>query len=119
MGRHLTNEEVMAIHALSDHTVPKRRIAQQLGIDESTVRYHLQRRATEAVDGRKGKSMKAAQLEKVIEAWHEAQASSKRPGNVRDLYEFLQAPSCGGRELRLAGSYRRGFLRVVMGALDV
>jgi len=100
MGRHLTKEEVMAIHALSDHTVPKRRIAQQLGIDESTVRYHLQRRATEAVDGRKDKPMKAAQLEKVIEAWHEAQASSKRPGNVRDLYEFLQA------ERGYEGSYK-------------
>ena len=100
MGKSLTREEVMAIHALSDHKVPKRQIAKQMGIDESTVRYHLQRRDQEATDGRKGKPMKADQLEQVIDDWHEAQANSKRPGNVRDLYEFLQA------ERGYEGSYK-------------
>ncbi len=99
MVKHLTREEVMAIQALNDHSVPKRQIARQLGVDESTVRYHLRRKAENAQDGRKGKAMKAHSVSDVIESWIQAHGEGKRPPNIRDLFEFLQ------EERGYAGSY--------------
>ena len=85
----LRREEVMTIQVLKEKQVPARAIARQLGVAENTVRYHLERARTGAVDGRKGKPFAAAEIAGVIDAWHAAQLEQERPLNVRELFEHL------------------------------
>lgn len=89
MACRLRREEVVTIQVLKEKEVPSRAIARQLGVAESTVRYHLERARTGAVDGRKGKAFAAADLASVIDAWRGTQIDTERPLNVRELYEHL------------------------------
>lgn len=92
----LRREEVVTIQVLSAKQVPSRAIARQLGVAESTVRYHLQRSRTGAVDGRKDKAFAAAAFSDVIDAWRAAHAS-ERPLNVHELHDHLvRAHGYGG-----------------------
>ena len=69
-----------------------RSVARDLGVDESTLRYRLQRRAEGAVDGRKGKREACDGVAGVIEAWIERQpwdSERERPESIKSLYETL------------------------------
>ena len=85
----LRREEVVTIQVLSAKQVPSRAIARQLGVVESTVRYHLQRSRAGAVDGRKEKTFAAAVFEPVIDGWRAGHGDGERPVNVRDLFDHL------------------------------
>ena len=85
----LKREEIVTIQVLKQKETPSRAIARQMGVAESTVRYHLRRARIGATDRRKDKPFAAAQFASLIEAWHEAQQGSERPLNVRELYEHL------------------------------
>lgn len=90
----LRPEEIVSIHVLSQKQVPSRAIARQLGVAESTVRYHLERARTGAIDGRKDKPFEAAKYEQSIEAWLAEHARDDRPINAQDLHEHL-VRACG------------------------
>ena len=79
----------MTIQVLSAKQVPSRAIARQLGVAESTVRYHLERSREGAVDGRKAKTFLAETFAAVIEAWGAGHGDLERPVNVRDLFDHL------------------------------
>jgi hypothetical protein len=69
--------------------MPSRAIARQLGVRESTVRYHLQRARDGAVDGRGGKPRVATELAAVIDVWCSEHARDDRPINARDPHDHL------------------------------
>lgn len=85
----LRREEVVTIQVLSQKQVPARAIARQLGVAESTVRYHLERAREGAVDGRRKKPFAAAELGAAIDAWCADHARDDRPINARDLHDHL------------------------------
>ena len=102
MARPLRREEVMTIGVLAEKGQNHCEIARTLGVTEGTVRYHLKRGREGATDGRTDRPFLAGAVEEPIRAWmdaHEA-SSSKRPVNVRDLFDHLVA------EHRYRGSYR-------------
>lgn len=96
----LRREEVVTIEVLSAKQVPSRAIARQLGVTESTVRYHLRRSREGAVDGRRDKVFAAAAFADVIDAWRAGHGELGRPLNVRDLFDHLV------RTHAYAGSYK-------------
>lgn len=96
----LTREEVMTIRVLSQKGLPKRQIAREIGVTESTIRYHVRRGESGVADGRARKPRKADEFAGAIEAWRAAHAGDARPVNIRDLYEHLEA-ECG-----YEGSYK-------------
>lgn len=100
MARRLRKEEVVTIEVLAEKGLSKRAIARQLGVADRTVRYHLERKAAGAVDGRKNKVRLAAEFAGVIDAWwqekvrQEEEARERRdpharPPNVLELFEHL------------------------------
>ena len=78
----------MTIRVLSEKHVPARAIARQLGVAESTVRYHLQRAHEGALDGRKD-NFAAVSFLPAIDIWLGEHGRAERPVNARDLYEHL------------------------------
>jgi transposase len=106
MPYRLRPEEIVTIRVLAEKGEPNTRIAHVLGVTEGTVRYHRQRAAEGATDGRRGKARKADPVAAVIAAWMEARREEPRPVNVQELYEHLVA------EHEYAGS-RRSVLRYV------
>lgn len=111
MARRLRKEEVVTIEVLAEKGLSKRAIARQLGVADRTVRYHLERKADGAVDGRKGKVRRAAEHADAINVWwqdklrQEQEARKRRdpharPPNVLELHEFLV------REQDYKGSYK-------------
>ncbi len=105
----LRPEETVTIQVLSDKGVPNTEIARQLGVSEGTVRYHVQRAAQRALDGRQ-KPFKAARHAPVIEEWFrdpsDGQPKDRHEVNVVELYEHLFT------EYGYQGSYR-GLLRYI------
>jgi transposase len=89
MGGYLRPEEIVTMEVLRSKGVAKRAIARTLAVTEGTVRYHLRRRATGAVDGRGAKPFKATAVAAVIAGWVRARADAPRPLNVKELYEHL------------------------------
>jgi len=89
MPTRLRPEEIVTIAVLDEKGTPKREIARTLGVTEGLVRYHLRRRASGAVDGRKAKPFRAAVVEGQIAAWCAARPEDARPVNVKDLFEHL------------------------------
>lgn len=87
----LTREEVVSIQVLSEKGVPKRQIAREMQVAESTVRYHVRRGETGASDGRSGKGKKADEMAAPIEAWVMGRNSDARPANLKELHEHLVA----------------------------
>src|SRR5690625_7548765 len=80
-----------------------RSIATDLGVDESTLRYRLKRRAEAAVDGRQQQPSGCDAHSGVIDAWIARQdwsGVSGRPESMKSLFEFLVA------EHGYAGSYK-------------
>ena len=102
MAQRLRGEEIVTIRVLAEKGQNNCRIAEAMGITEGAVRYQLKRLAEGSRDGRKERRFKAAEVGAVIEHWVETHRATgtKRPVNVKDLYEHLV------REHGYAGHYR-------------
>ena len=91
----LRPEEVVTIDVLHRKGVSNGDIGRTLGITESTVRYHLRRKAAGAVDGRRGKAFRAGPFSRAIDEWIRSQEGAtedgpqRRPANLLELHEFL------------------------------
>ena len=86
----LRREERVTIEVLAEKGEPKREIARTLEVSEGTVRYHLRRQASGAVDGRaEAQVRKADAWSGVIAAWWEARAAGPRPPNAYELHDLL------------------------------
>ena len=95
MPYRLRAEEIVTIRVLAEKGEPNTRIAHVLGVTEGTVRYHRQRAAEGARDGRRGKARKADAVAAVITEWMGARREDPRPVNVQELYEHLVSrPFC-------------------------
>ncbi len=69
-----------------------RSVAKEFGVDESTLRYRLERRVDGAVDGRAQQTEACAPFEGVIRGWIERQdwdGERERPESIQSLYELL------------------------------
>ena len=88
----LSERELVCAEVLVGKGRSIRSVAKELGVDESTLRYRLKRRAAGAVDGRAQQAEACAPFESVIQAWIERQdweGASGRPESVQSLYETL------------------------------
>ncbi len=89
MGR-LGPEAIVCAQVLQERGRSVRSIAADLGVDESTVRYRLQRLRAQIPDGRRGKAEVCHAHDVVIELWMRRQAAMPgRPEGVRVLYDLL------------------------------
>ncbi len=101
MAKRLSREEVVTIQVLSEKGMPKRQIAREVGVTESTVRYHVQRGREGARDGRRTAKVRRADAAAAeIDAWLDANGQGDRPPNLKALYEHL-VEECG-----YEGSYK-------------
>ena len=77
-----------------------REIARELGVDESTLRYHLQRRAAGLEDGRKRQAEACEEYADVIGEWLEDNRllvdEGEREGSVAGLFDTLQKRGYAG-----------------------
>lgn len=89
MAPKLDLEARMTILTLKGRGRTARSIAELLGVTEGAVRYHLQRQAAGAEDGRARQVHLAAQFDEAILAWLEAREASKEPLNLVDLHGWL------------------------------
>ena len=87
----LQEKDVMAAEVLQERGWSKRRIARELDVHESTIRYRLKRRRENIPDGRRGQAEACAAHAEVIDAWIREQRESgrKRTGPVKELFEYL------------------------------
>ena len=99
MPTRLRREEVVTIQVLNEKGENNCQVARVLEVSEGTVRYHLRRAASGAVDGRSTQPFRAEAVAEAIGVWFEAHGQSERPVNVKDLHEHLIA------EHGYAGSY--------------
>lgn len=76
----------MTIATLKEKGVPNTEIARMLEVTEGAVRYHVERTATGAVDGRTRQQQRAARLAAVISEW--MAGSGERP-NLAALHDEL------------------------------
>lgn len=84
----LDRETRMTISVLARNGQSGRAIARIVGVDESTVRYHLRREAAGAVDGRSQQVQQAASLGEAIA--HFMTHAGSGPVNVAAMLEWLQ-----------------------------
>src|ERR1041385_3111774 len=84
----LDRETRMTISVLARNGQSGRAIARMLGVDEGTVRYHLERQAEGAVDGRSQQAHKAQRCAQAIAAYLEARGEDG-PVNLAALHEWL------------------------------
>ena len=68
MGK-LTERELVFAEVSMEHNRSIRYIAKELGIDESTLRYRIERRQQGKKDGRKGKTEACEPFNDVIQSW--------------------------------------------------
>lgn len=94
----LDRETRMTISVLARNGQSGRAIARMLGVAENTVRYHLKRQTTGAVDGRARQEHKADGFAEAIA--HYLEGAGEGPVNLAQLYEWLVA------EHDFAGSLR-------------
>ena len=85
----LERETRMTIPVLAEHGQSGRAIGRMLGVNESTVRYHLERQQTNAIDGRSLQVHKAAGLKDAIA--HYIEQRNDGPPNLASLHEWLVA----------------------------
>lgn len=91
----LRPEEIVTIGVLHEKGLSNSEIGRTVGVTESTVRYHLRRKAEGAKDGRQGKTFRAGPVAAVIDRWIQAQEGGqeggerRRPANLSELHEFL------------------------------
>lgn len=83
----LERETRMTISVLARHGQSGRAIARMLGVDESTVRYHLGRQQSNAIDGRSLQAHKATGLREAIARYLEELGDG--PPNLAVLHEWL------------------------------
>jgi len=74
---------------LIERGYPVRSVAREFNVDESTLRYHRDRRRSGQGDGRKGKPEACSDYDAVIQQWLAQQANRRRPDSVQSLYEHL------------------------------
>jgi transposase len=86
----LDRETRMTVSVLARNGQGGRAIARMLGVDESTVRYHLERQAKGSIDGRSQQEQKAHGCAEAIAAWLEARQEGG-PVNLAVLHEWLVA----------------------------
>src|SRR3954465_7785940 len=98
-ARELDRETRMTISLRARHGQSGRAMARILGVDESTVRYHVERQATGATDGRSRQEQKADKCAEAIAHYLEARGEDG-PVNLADLHDWLIA------EHDFAGSLR-------------
>lgn len=99
----LSERDLVCAEVLVGKGKSVRSIATDLGVDESTLRYRLKRRAEAAVDGRQQQPSACDAHSGVIDAWIARQdwsGVSGRPESMKSLFEFLVA------EHGYAGSYK-------------
>ena len=99
----LSERDLVCAEVLMGKGKSVRSIATDLGVDESTLRYRLKRRAEAAVDGRQQQPSACDAHSGVIDAWIARQdwsGVSGRPESMKSLFEFLVA------EHGYAGSYK-------------
>ena len=86
-------KDIEAMAWMVEHGATIRGAARVGGCDESTLRYHLRRRAEGAEDGRRRQPEAVGRYGDVADAWIERQraatAAGQRPEAVRRLYEEL------------------------------
>ena len=87
MGR-LENEARTAMAVLARQGHSQRAVARLLGVTEGTVRYHRQRGASGAVDGRSMQTSAAAAHGEAIEHWRSQQGEGRV--NLAALHEWLR-----------------------------
>ncbi len=85
----LDRETRMTISVLGRNGQSSRAIARMLGVDESTVRYHLERQESDTADGRARQVHKAAGLKDAIA--HYLGQTGDGPPNLAALHEWLIA----------------------------
>ena len=83
----VSQEIRMTMKVLAEKGQSRREIARVLGVDESTVRYHLDRLATGATDGRAKQAHQAEAWAPQIEFYLEA--TEDGPLNLTELHEWL------------------------------
>jgi len=112
----LDRETRMTISVLASNGQSGRAIARMLGVDESTVRYHVERKAAGATDGRARQEHKADQCAKAIAHYLEGRGEDG-PVNLADLHEWLIAEHAFAGSLRgLQRYFRRRFPRPALRA---
>jgi transposase len=86
----LRPEAIVCAQVLQERGRSVRGIATELGVNESTVRYRLQRLRAQAADGRQDKPEACNPYAAIIESWMERQTTAPgRPESVRALYDLL------------------------------
>ena len=104
----LDRETRMTISVLARNGQSGRAIARMLGVTENTVRYHLQRQATAAIDGRTRQEHKADSSAAAIA--HYLENAGDGPVNLASLHEWLIAEHDFTGSLRgLQRYFRRHF----------
>lgn len=96
----------MSIKSLIRKGCPNRHIARLLDVDEATVRYHRQREAEQATDGRAHQPFVAASYAGAIAAYLEA-TRERTPSNVAELHAWLVAEHDYPGSLRSVQRYVR------------
>lgn len=91
MPKRLREEEVVTIRVLAEKGQSHCEVARTIGVNESTVRYHLRRSAEGTERGRREKPPKAQTLAEMFEARHAVRRDSARPAYGMELYEHLIA----------------------------
>jgi transposase len=85
----LSAEDVMAAQVLVDRGRSVRSMAQELEVDESTLRYRLKRLREGVEDGRRKQREACASYAERIAAWMASQEERRRPAPIKELYEEL------------------------------
>lgn len=100
----LGDRELVCAEVLVEKGTSVRQVAGQLGVDESTLRYRLDRLTSGAVDGRKDKPEICDEHSEYIGAWLQDQSeralAKKRCDSVLSLFEVLK------NERNFTGSYK-------------
>jgi len=85
----LKERDIVCADVLQQRGESVRAIARKLSVDESTLRYRLERVRRSAADGRADKAEACDPYAEFIAAWIEEQARARRPESVKMLYETL------------------------------
>ncbi len=101
----LSKEQVMVAKGMKERGTSVRKLARQLGVAESTLRYRLERIEEGAVDGRARQMTALDGYEELVEALQRRLGDGRltgrgRPAQVRELYEVL------ARDYGYTGSYQ-------------